>query len=344
MKNDKYIEVFAGAGGLSLALELAGFKAYKLYEKDARCAETLRANLGHAAVVHEDVRAVDFMPFRDQVAVLAGGVPCQPWSTGGKHQGYEDPRNLWPDFLRAVREIHPEVVIAENVAGITRPGFRAYFDYIVSQLAFPYVERQPDEPWESHAAWLGFQSPRAHLDAFRYDVEVLEVDAADYSVPQHRKRTFIIAIRDDVPHGRVSDFLVKGVFRRTLRSAIADLPDPDSPEAAAVPDHVPVRATKPRPYPGHTPNELDAPAKTVKAGVHGCPGGEFILRLDDGSLRNLTLREIARIQTFPDDWEFAGPRTEKLRQLGNAVPPTLGFYVARAVRKAVAASQECGAL
>jgi DNA (cytosine-5)-methyltransferase 1 len=90
-----------------------------------------------------------------------------------------------------------------------------------------------------------------------------------------------------------------------------------------------------REYPGHTPNDLDRPAKTIKAGVHGVPGGEGVLRLDDGSIRNLTVREVARIMTFPDDWWVSGSRSEQMRQLGNAVPVTLGHAVAGSVAKAL---------
>ncbi|HEY9416324.1 MAG TPA: DNA cytosine methyltransferase, partial [Pseudonocardia sp.] len=90
-----------------------------------------------------------------------------------------------------------------------------------------------------------------------------------------------------------------------------------------------------RSYPGHTPNVLDRPAKTVKAGVHGVPGGESVLRRDDGSIRYLTVREVARIMTFPDHWRLAGPRGEQMRQLGNAVPPLLGRAMADAVRSAI---------
>ncbi|MFG2249105.1 DNA cytosine methyltransferase [Spirillospora sp. NPDC048823] len=84
-------------------------------------------------------------------------------------------------------------------------------------------------------------------------------------------------------------------------------------------------------YPGHTPNELDRPAKTVKAGVHGVPGGESVMMLDDGSHRYMTVRETARVMTFPDDWKLCGPRGEKMRQLGNAVPVLLGKVFAEAV-------------
>ena len=94
-----------------------------------------------------------------------------------------------------------------------------------------------------------------------------------------------------------------------------------------------------REYPGHTPNDLDKPAKTVKAGVHGVPGGETVLRLDDGSLRYMTVREVARVMTFPDDKRLEGPRGEQMRQLGNAVPVALARFMASAVAVALSSSR-----
>jgi DNA (cytosine-5)-methyltransferase 1 len=132
---------------------------------------------------------------------------------------------------------------------------------------------------------------------------------------------------------------------RTLRDAIHV--DPTSPEQPPLPEPLkPLEAKHEYPgwihhvgwpgareYPGHTPNLLDWPAKTVKAGVHGVPGGETVLKRDDGSIRYMTVREVARVMTFPDDWRLSGPRGEQMRQLGNAVPVRLGEVAARAVTK-----------
>jgi DNA (cytosine-5)-methyltransferase 1 len=115
----------------------------------------------------------------------------------------------------------------------------------------------------------------------------------------------------------------------TLRSAIADLGDPRD-QFNLPRDHIYVPGA--RIYRGHTPNELNKPAKTVKAGVHGMPGGEGIVRLDDGSIRYLTVRELARIQTFPDSYRFVGPRSAQIKQIGNAVPVNLAYHVADNIR------------
>jgi DNA (cytosine-5)-methyltransferase 1 len=128
---------------------------------------------------------------------------------------------------------------------------------------------------------------------------------------------------------------------RTVRDAIAGLPEPLEPleakrEYPGWLHHVGWPGA--REYPGHTPNDLDRPAKTVKAGVHGVPGGETVLRRDDGSIRYMTVREVARIMTFPDTWRLAGPRGEQMRQLGNAVPVLLGQVMAEAVARALGRS------
>jgi DNA (cytosine-5)-methyltransferase 1 len=124
---------------------------------------------------------------------------------------------------------------------------------------------------------------------------------------------------------------------RTLRDAITGLPEPlgDKIEHPNWLNHYSWPGA--REYPGHTPNVLDRPAKTVKAGVHGVPGGETVLRRDDGSIRYMTVREVARVMTFPDNWRLEGPRSEQMRQLGNAVPVELGKVMARAVAESLRA-------
>jgi len=122
---------------------------------------------------------------------------------------------------------------------------------------------------------------------------------------------------------------------QTLRDAIRDLPEPLG-DRVDHPDWIHHYGWPgARHYPGHTPNDLDRPAKTVKAGVHGVPGGETVMQLDDGSIRYMTVREVARVMTFPDSWRLAGPRGEQMRQLGNAVPVELARVMADAVVQAL---------
>ncbi|MGQ0479601.1 MAG: DNA cytosine methyltransferase [Pseudonocardia sp.] len=365
------IELFTGGGGLAWALHEAGFEHLLVNEIDRRACETLSQTGWPLAP--GDVHRLDFREFEGRVDVLAGGVPCQPWSLGGAHRGYDDPRNLWPELFRCVRESRPRAVIAENVRGLLRPSFRPYYEYILNELRLPFERRVDGEDWRDHDQRLRKALARGRSDpAERYDVFCLPVNAADHGVPQLRHRVFVVAFRADLglagwaspkaTHSAAALALdqldgsywarhgltprtgppIAGVPAedglrawRTLRDAIADLPEPlgDKLEHPDWIHHVGWPGA--RSYPGHTPNVLDRPAKTVKAGVHGVPGGESVLRRDDGSIRYLTVREVARIMTFPDHWRLAGPRGEQMRQLGNAVPVRLGRVLADAVRDAL---------
>lgn len=381
------IELFTGGGGLARAMHEVGFRHLLVNEVERRSAETLRVNgaVHYDAdrsepakltdpwpLIEGDVREVDFQRWEGRVDVVAGGVPCQPWSLGGAHKGYDDPRNLWPELFRCVRETRPRAVIAENVKGLLRPSFKPYYDYILRELAAPFEKRVGGEDWGDHDARL-VRALRVKRDPTeRYDVKYLLVNAADYGVPQVRWRVFVIAFRRDLglsdwefptpshssgalrqaqidgsywaQHGlpqRGADPTMRaplsdGLARwRTLRDAIHDLPTPfgDRDEHPDWLHHYGWPGA--RQYPGHTPNDLDRPAKTVKAGVHGVPGGESVLRLDNGGIRYMTVREVARAMTFPDTWRLAGPRGEQMRQLGNAVPVRLGLVMSQAVAQAL---------
>ena len=382
------IELFTGGGGLALAMHDAGFRHLVAVELEKRACATLRANRANDytasgalpsklsdrwPLVEGDVHNVDFNRWHGQVDVIAGGVPCQPWSLGGVHKGYDDHRNLWPELFRCVRETRPKAIIAENVKGLLRPSFKPYYDYILNELAAPFEQRVDGEDWRDHDKRLVKAIKANAVDPTeRYDVKYLLVNAADYGVPQIRWRVFVVAFRKDLglagwsfpqpthselalqhaqdsgdyweghgipPHSEyvletlpVAD---RRVPWRTLRDAIRDLPEPlsDYVEHPAWLHHQGWPGA--RQYPGHTPNALDRPAKTVKAGVHGVPGGESVLRRDDGSIRYMTVRETARVMTFPDTWRLEGPRGEQMRQLGNAVPVQLGHVMANAVAAAI---------
>jgi DNA (cytosine-5)-methyltransferase 1 len=390
------IELFTGGGGLALAMHQVGFRHLLAVERDAWSCSTLLTNaarpfrpdgcgpiVGAARwpLLQGDVRGVDFARWLGRVDVVAGGVPCQPWSLGGAHKGFRDPRNLWPELFRCVRETRPKIVVAENVRGLLRSSFKPYYDYILRELAAPFESRGDAEDWVSHDGRLRRAlelPPRDPTE--RYNVGVHLVNAADYGVPQIRWRVFVVAFRRDADNGEWSfphpTHSESALLRakesgeywdrhaisapgatapcliaveediapwRTLRDAICDLPTPvDCTETPGWLHHVGWPGA--RQYRGHTPNALDWPSKTVKAGVHGVPGGEGVVRLDDGTLRNLTVRETARLMTFPDRWELVGRRSEQMRQLGNAVPVALGRAVAgslaRSLRPAVDAAAD----
>ncbi|MFG2158201.1 DNA cytosine methyltransferase [Streptomyces olivaceus] len=428
------VELFAGGGGLAMAVGRAGFRPLLYSEVATRACETLEANGakergdeewipdpgGPVPLIKGDVRTLDMNYLCGKVDVLAGGPPCQPFSLGGIAKGDEDKRNMFPEMFRAVREIKPKAVICENVVGLRRKSFEPYFQYILRELSYPYLKRDPDSTWQEHDALLraydaGLRNGRV-LDPSGghelYDVVATTVNAADYGVPQIRNRVIIVAFRRDLGVD-VEEFKRSVKRTHSYAALIRSMREGDYWErhrelrGRAVPDHVRDRAISGLPkqvdldaeeasllpwrtfrdalaglngepplaqdlwsrldreerylngvtnhigwpgariYKGHTPNELDRPAKTVKAGVHGVPGGESVMltddRVRDASVpggwtykhRYMTVRETARVMTFPDSWVLEGPRGEQMRQLGNAVPVLLGEFFAKAVAKAL---------
>jgi len=200
------VELFAGGGGMSLGLHLAGFRHLALVEWEHRACETLRRNAGVAwelqDVIEGDVRDFvrhlrDGMLAYEDVDVLAGGPPCQPFSLGGRHAGDSDERNMFPAALDAVRELAPKAVVFENVPGLARTSFKPYFDYVVNQLREPTVTPREGEDWRDHAARV--TSSACGPRSLRYRVlEPRVLNSADLGVPQARRRVFIVAVRADL--------------------------------------------------------------------------------------------------------------------------------------------------
>jgi len=301
------MEIFSGAGGLALGLHQAGFRHLCLMEKNPLAVRTLNRNAALLGAEEIRERALDaessFAEFRGRVDLVAGGPPCQPFSAGGKARGLFDVRDCFPIAIRAVADVQPRAFLFENVRGLLRPKFANYVTEILDRL------ERPDP------------------DGARYRVTVYLVNAADYGVPQDRHRVFFVGTREDVTP--VAFPAPTPAERRVpLEEAIRGLP----PHGAS-PDHV-VRPGA-RAYPGHTGSPLHLPCKALKAGDHGVPGGENMVRYPDGSVRYLTVREAARVQTFPDDFVFEGTWAQSLRQLGNAVPVLLARAVGESLIKSL---------
>ena len=372
------IELFAGAGGLGMGLHRAGFHPLSVVEWDHDCCETLRENqVRYWPLTEGDVRRVDFKGFEDRVDLISGGPPCQPFSLGGKHGAHDDARDMFPQAIRAVREVRPRAFIFENVKGLTRTAFRNYFEYIKLQLEHPEVVARADEDWTEHLARLERHHIQGARRGLHYRVIAQVLNAANYGVPQKRERVVFVGFRDDLDlewsfpvathssaallweqfgggsyweRHRVAladrpddpaagaraakmDRKPATVAWKTVRDAIRDLPDPQRrPEAArAIANH----RFQPgaRSYTGHTGSPLDEPAKALKAGVHGVPGGENMLSSPGGEVRYFTVRESARLQTFPDDYIFHGSWSETMRQVGNAVPVKLAEVIGKDVAR-----------
>lgn len=343
------VELFAGAGGLALGVAKAGFKHLAVVERNPHACETIRRNqqLGHPLVrdwpLHEaDVTKFDFSQFEDKVDLLAGGPPCQPFSLGGKHRGKEDKRDLFPEMIRAVREIRPKFVLVENVKGLLRPSFAPYFDYILKRLEQPEITKKPEEKWEDHQRRLQ-ESVSAGL---RYRVAHQCINTADYGVPQKRWRVIILGIREDLdltpdfpevthsdetllwekwvsgdywkrhgiqpsrvnPSERLTPKIAKLEQRlfppmlkpwATVRDAFSGLPEPELEPYLAQDFLNHAHNPGAKSYPGHTGSPLDLPAKALKAGDHGVPGGENMLVRLDSSIRYFTVRESVDCNAFP---------------------------------------------
>lgn len=382
------VELFAGAGGMAIGMAKAGFQHAAVIEWNPDACETFRENqrqhgthLGKWPVHECDVRKFDYGTVGPDIMVVSGGPPCQPFSLGGKHQGYMDDRDMFPEAVRAVRQLRPQAFIFENVKGLKRESFATYFEYIRLQLSYPSIVRKPEEAWREHCRRLEKHETSTRLPA-EYNVVTELLNAADYGVPQKRERVLIVGFRADLgvewsfpQETHSEDALLESkwisgeywdrhkVAKRcrpsvegrlatrvervrsgllfadrvapwlTVRDAIRDLPDPERFPCNEIPNHRFNAGA--RSYPGHTGSPLDEPAKTLKAGDHGVPGGENMLARLDGTLRYFTVREAARLQTFPDDYVFPGPWTEAMRQLGNAVPVQLAEVVAGSVAKAL---------
>jgi DNA (cytosine-5)-methyltransferase 1 len=226
------VELFAGGGGLAMAVHQAGFRPLLFNEFNRRACETLLESAGRTLCDDGLVRSVDVRPvppspgspvplypgdvqdldlsaFAGQVDVLAGGPPCQPFSAGGVAKGDEDKRNMFPAMFKAVRESRPKAVICENVRGLLRPSFGGYFQYIQNELRLPFMKRDDSTTWQVHnealLKELGDADPDVNgglregdTDAEHYKVIAVPVNAADYGVPQVRNRVVIVAFRADL--------------------------------------------------------------------------------------------------------------------------------------------------
>lgn len=324
------VELFAGGGGLALGMSLAGFHHVLLNEFDSSACKTLRTNRPDWNVVEGDVRHLDFTPLRDKVDFLSGGFPCQAFSYAGKQGGFNDTRGtLFFELARAVAEIRPKVFMGENVKGLISHEDGRTFETIcnvIRELGYTLVE------------------PRV-------------LKAIMYQVPQKRERLILIAIRNDIAE-RVH-FHWPSPYERVLtlrdalyRSVIFDTDVPNS-EGVRYPEKK-YRVLELVPQGGDWRDLPDDVAREYMGGSWELGGGKTgmarRLSLDEPSLtltcapaqkqterchpletRPLTVREYARIQTFPDYWDFQGTMSAKYKQIGNAVPVNLAWAIGRSL-------------
>ncbi|MGH7137223.1 MAG: DNA cytosine methyltransferase, partial [Pirellulales bacterium] len=356
MVNLKSIELFAGAGGLALGTARAGFRHGVVLERDSDACRTLRLNRSAGVcfardwdIVEGDVHRYDFIRHCGNVGFIFGGPPCQPFSLGGKHRGKDDHRNLFPEAIRAVRQVEPLAFMFENVKGLLRRTFANYYNYIIHRFRFPSVGLRKGEDWTAHLARLEKLYTSGKTPELSYKVVYRLLNAAEFGagegVPQRRERVFIVGIRSDLGvefsfppepthsyDALLHDKWLTGIYWdrhgvprrqrpklpeatrrrieglalfnreflgppvRTVRDAISDLPCLSiGQQCTTVANHYLNPGA--RSYPGHCGSPFDEPAKALKAGDHGVPGGENTVRLNDGSVRYFSVRECARLQT-----------------------------------------------
>ena len=325
------LELFAGCGGLAKGLECAGIHHALLIEKNHQACDSLRLNFSPQLVMETDVKDVDFTRY-SYVDVVSGGPPCQPFSLGGLSRANYDTRDMFPQAIRAIADIKPKAFLFENVKGLLRKKFSPYFNYIIDRLSFPDCTHVDGETWEDHSKRLREIAQGGEYSGTRYNVRYKLLNAADYGVPQIRERVFIVGIRSDINREWLWPASTTPMEwnRVTIEDALKELPDPLD-ENNGISDHVFVGGAKV--YAGHTGSDISKPSKTIKAGAHGVPGGENMLRFEDGSVRYMTIHEAKLIQTFPSDFKVTGAWGEAMRQIGNAVPVKLAEIVGRQLRR-----------
>lgn len=324
------IELFAGGGGLALGMSLAGFHHVLLNEFDTAACKTLKTNKPEWNVIEGDVRHIDFTPLKGKIDFLSGGFPCQAFSYAGKGAGFNDTRGtLFFELARAVKEIQPKVFMGENVKGLISHENGRTFETIkntIAELGYTLVE------------------PRV-------------LRAIMYQVPQKRERLILIAIRNDIAQNVEFHWPTPYHEVLTLRDALykSVIYENDVPvsEGAQYPEKK-KRVLAMVPQGGDWRNLPEEVAKDYMGGSWLLGGGKTgmarRLSLDEPSLtltcspcqkqterchpletRPLSVREYARIQTFPDNWVFQGSMSDKYKQIGNAVPVNLAWAVGRSL-------------
>lgn len=315
------IDLFSGAGGLTEGLEAAGFTTVAAVEMNSDCCETYTRAFPSVDLLQKPIAEVSFDSY-DGIELVAGGPPCQPFSSGGKGLASADDRDMLPEFVRAVREARPRAFLMENVSGLAGLTHRDYFESI-----------------------------REQLEALGYTVTEKVLNAADYGVPQKRRRLFVVGVRGSKyefptpthgPEGK-EGYVPAGMYIKS-KKAVGE-PNPSKVFYAKNPD------LRPSPYDGHLFNgggraiNLKAPSHTILASAGGNkthfvdserevpPYHKHLMKggkprkgdLPGG--RRLTVEESAMIQTFGSDRKFFGSRSSQYTQVGNAVPPLLAKVI-----------------
>lgn len=310
------LEICAGAGGQSLGLEQAGFEHLAAVEIDPDACATLRLNRPAWKVVELDVHHFDGKPFADQVNLLAGGVPCPPFSIAGKQLGADDERDLFPQALRLAEEIRPDAVMLENVRGLSGKRFDGYRQQVLDEL---------------------------HRLGYETDWKLLH--ASDFGVPQLRPRFILVALQPTAwkhfawpePTG------APPTVGETLQPLMASDGWPGAEEwAARANDIGPTLVGGSRKHGGADLGPTRAKAAWLRLAVDamGLADAPPTPETPVNHTPRFTVQMAAAIQGFPVGWTFAGRKTASYRQVGNAFPPPVAEAVGSSIMAAITAGRD----
>ncbi len=318
------IELFAGAGGIALGLEQAGISTLEYVEFDKACCETLKANRPEWNVICDDIHNVSFKKYKDKVDIVTGGFPCQAFSYAGKKMGFDDTRGtLFHEFARCVKEVRPKMFLAENVRGLASHDNGRTLSVIIGVL-----------------------------EELGYTVQKQILNAAYFGVGQKRERIVIIGVKKGLP---ITFTYPKAEAKMTtLREALKDCPASIGEQYSEkkrkvlalvppggcwvdLPEEIAKEYMGKSYYSGGGRRGMarriswDEPSLTLTCS----PSQKQTERCHPEETRPFTVREYARIQSFPDNWAFSGGITDQYKQIGNAVPVELARRIGVQLKEAI---------
>lgn len=332
-KQPKAIELFAGAGGLALGIEKAGFNTIALIEIDKNASDTLKLNRPKWRVLNEDIANSSCLNLEERFSIkkgeldlLSGGAPCQSFSYAGKRLGLEDARGtLFYHYAKYLEKLQPKMFLFENVRGLL-----------------------------THDRGRTYKTISSIFECEGYTIFKKVLNAWDYGVPQKRERLITVGIRNDLTEKIHFEFPIPHELKPVLRDILLDCPKSEGAQYSDYKKEI-FKLVPPGGYWKDIPKEI---AKQYMKSCWNMEGGRTgILRrlsLDEPSLavltspsqkqtdrchpleaRPFTIRENARCQTFPDNWIFCGSISEQYKQVGNAVPVNLAYEIARKIKEAL---------
>ena len=322
-----HIELFGGAGGLALGLEQAGFELAAIVEYNHDACNTLRLNRENWNVIESDIHNVDFRSFNDKsIDLVSGGPPCQAFSYAGKRQGFGDIRGtLFSEFARCIQETYPKMFLFENVKGLL-----------------------------THDSGRTFKTIQNTFESSGYTTQYQVLNASYYGVGQKRERLILIGIRNDLTNDIIFKYPEPDIRQTTLREVLLNCPDSPG-ESYSQKKYDVMKMVPPggcwvdlpenvaKAYMGNSYNSAggrrgmarrmswDEPCLTLTTS----PNQKQTERCHPDETRPFTIREYARIQSFPDDWHFCGSVASQYKQIGNAVPVELARRIGVQIVKAI---------